>query len=126
VPARELRSSVVEQRVIPLSKWKRCSHHENRPEETVSADSSTCFDLAVFFAFTGTLTSSNLKAPYQAILRPDRENKPNIVSTGERPLENLQSSFTRDTKVVSGDLFSVQTTPRISANRRTGTVGQYC
>ncbi len=49
------------------------------------ANPSTQFDLAVFCAFTDTLTSSISKTPYQAILRPDLENKHNMVSTGETP-----------------------------------------
>src|ERR1700751_2132775 len=88
--------------------------------------SSTRFDLGVFCTFTGTLTRSISKTLYQTIVRPDPENKPKMVSTGQSPLENLQSSFTRDTKVVSGNLSSDQITPRIIANRKTGKYIQHC
>jgi hypothetical protein len=73
---------------------------EIRPEQAAIANRGTCFDLGTFCTFTGTLTCSIFKTPYQAILRPDMENKPDMVSTGQTPLEKLQSSFTRDTKMV--------------------------
>jgi|GEM_PF-3927185 len=63
--------------------------------------SGTCSDLGLFCAFTVTLTRSIFKMHYQAILRPDRDKNANMASTGESPLENLQSSFTHDTKMVS-------------------------
>gem|GEM_PF-3932827 len=95
---------------------------ENQP---LISNPSTCFDLAPFFALTGTLTSSIFKTPYRAVLRPDLENKPNTVSTRQPYLENLQSSFVRDTKVVFWRRPS-RNRPEQAPDRETVRGVQYC
>jgi len=58
-------------------------------ESSLIPNQGTGFDLGGFCTFTGTLTCSIFKTLYKTLLRPDLENNPNMVSTGETSLENL-------------------------------------
>ena len=95
-------------------------------ESSLIANQGTRFDLGAFCTFTGTLTPTISETLDRLYLPPNSENSTKTVSTSKTTLQISQSSFTRDTKVVSEGELHLEFAPEQVPIRDLDGGAQYC